>query len=277
VAALWSLEDMRFAWRYLGDPSVQLVQVYYTLACECQSITHRPNNLSYTGGVSEDNPVELDRAVPPNVSERLRERRVALGLSVRELARRLSLSPSLISQIERGKAMPSVATLYAMTTELKLSMDQLFSDASNGQPTGGPRGGTAAFERLQAAGDGAAPEQGVEPVVRPAERKRIQLDSGVRWERLTRFPDPNVDFLYVVYEPGGASCDPGLLMRHSGREYGHVLSGTLEVTVAFETYVLNAGDAISFDSTVPHRLATIGDEPVHAIWFVVGRSGPERL
>src|SRR5438045_3345746 len=166
-------------------------------------------------------------------------------MSVRQLARQLSLSPSLISQIERGKAMPSVGTLYAITTELKLSMDQLFSDPANGQPLTSASGGAAAFERLQAVGNGDAAEEQTNPLVRPEERRRIQLDSGVRWERLTRSADPNVDFLYVVYEPGGASCDPGLLMRHSGREYGHVLSGTLEVTVGFETYLLQPDDSIS--------------------------------
>ena len=59
--------------------------------------------------------------------ERLRRRRQELGLSGRELARRVSLSPSLISQIERGSTMPSVATLYAIVSELGLSLDELFS------------------------------------------------------------------------------------------------------------------------------------------------------
>src|SRR3954468_16667306 len=78
-------------------------------------------------------------ATPPEVGERLRERRGELKLSVRELARRLQLSPSLISQIERGKASPSVGTLYALTNELDLSMDALFSESSNGQPEPGSR------------------------------------------------------------------------------------------------------------------------------------------
>jgi quercetin dioxygenase-like cupin family protein len=56
-----------------------------------------------------------------------------------------------------------------------------------------------------------------------------------------------------------------------------VLSGTLGVTIGFDTHVLGPGDSISFDSTTPHRLATIGDEEVHAIWFVVGRLGDPRL
>jgi len=229
-----------------------------------------------------------ERAALPEVGERIRDRRQSLNMSVRELARRLTLSPSLISQIERGKATPSVATLYAITTELKLSLDELFSE----QPARVPAGRAAEESAVRPAnavdglrlldtqlrGDGdAGVSMSRGPVVTPDERKVIQLDSGVRWERLTQSADPNVDFLFVVYEPGGASCEAAHLMRHSGREYGHVLSGTLQVTVGFEDHVLGPGDSISFDSTTPHRLATVGDEPVEAIWFVVGRSGDSRF
>jgi DNA-binding XRE family transcriptional regulator/quercetin dioxygenase-like cupin family protein len=198
-------------------------------------------------------------------------------MPLRELARRLSVSPSLISQIELGKVNPSVATLYAMTTALDMSLDSLFSRPGAGSTAGQPaveaKRHRAALVEVAPRENGATPSTGTGPVVRPSERERIQLDSGVRWERLTRSSDPNVDFLYVVYEPGGASCEAGVLMRHPGREYGQVLSGTLEVTVAFDIHVLHASDSISFDSTVPHRLATIGDEPVTAIWLVVGRQG----
>jgi transcriptional regulator with XRE-family HTH domain len=215
---------------------------------------------------------------PPDVGERLRDRRGELKLSVRELARRLQLSPSLISQIERGKASPSVGTLYALTTELGLSMDALFSDEPSeaSQPKRNRAGRLASGDG--ASGNGSHPAATADPpVVHPDERRRITLDSGVRWERLTEGADPFVDFLYVVYQPGGASCEDGVLMRHSGREYGHVLSGTLGVTVGFDTHILGPGDSISFESTVPHRLATLGDEPVEAIWFVLGRTGDPRL
>jgi mannose-6-phosphate isomerase-like protein (cupin superfamily) len=47
----------------------------------------------------------------------------------------------------------------------------------------------------------------------------------------------------------------------------------LHVTIDFREYVLEPGDSISLDSTTPHRLANVGDTPVHAIWFVVGRDG----
>jgi DNA-binding XRE family transcriptional regulator/mannose-6-phosphate isomerase-like protein (cupin superfamily) len=225
--------------------------------------------------VPKEQPADGGRPTPPDVGERLRERRMELSLSVRELARRLSLSPSLISQIERGKATPSVGTLYAMTTELGLSMDALFSGPGNGEAEAAGNG--RPIVEIQRGGAPVSPGADLlNPVVRPEDRKRIQLAAGVRWERMTRSSDPYVDFLYVVYEPRAESCDADALMRHGGREYGHVLSGTLGVTVGFETHVLHPGDSISFDSTQPHRLATIGDEPVHAIWFVVGRLGDPR-
>lgn len=237
-----------------------------------------------------------ERLALPDLGEQIRARRGALGMSVRELARRLAVSPSLISQIERGKATPSVGTLYAITTELKLSLDELFAggaeadgevDVTLSAPTEAeeipPRDAPDASAGLSLLDPqhvrelhAIAPPFGAKRVVHPNERKQIELGSGVRWERLTDHSDPLVDFLYVVYEPGGASSEGGALMRHSGREYGHVLSGTLQVTVGFDTHLLHPGDSIAFESTVPHRLATVGDEPVEALWFVVGRSGDAR-
>jgi mannose-6-phosphate isomerase-like protein (cupin superfamily) len=104
----------------------------------------------------------------------------------------------------------------------------------------------------------------------------INLASGVRWERLTHDRDPDVEFLYVVYPVGAASCPEDALMTHGGREYGYVTSGTLGVQVGFEFYELGPGGSIAFDSSSPHRLSTVGDEPVHAVWVVIGRDADPR-
>jgi quercetin dioxygenase-like cupin family protein len=79
--------------------------------------------------------------------------------------------------------------------------------------------------------------------------------------------------MHVVYEVGGASSEDGTLMRHPGREYGYVIRGRLAVQIAFDTHELGPGDGVAFDSTTPHRLSNIGEEPVHAVWFVIGRAG----
>ena len=71
----------------------------------------------------------------PEIGEQLRTRRHARGLSLRELADRMGVSASLISQIERGRANPSVSTLYAMVAELDVSLDELlFNERRSSEP-----------------------------------------------------------------------------------------------------------------------------------------------
>jgi quercetin dioxygenase-like cupin family protein len=111
----------------------------------------------------------------------------------------------------------------------------------------------------------------VGPVVAANEREVLQLDSGVTWELLGQLPDTHVDFLRITYAPGGSSSGAGVLMRHSGTEFGHVLSGQLTLTLGFDTYVLNPGDSVSFDCSTPHSYANHGTEPAMGVWFVAER------
>src|SRR5436309_9847737 len=64
--------------------------------------------------------------VDDDVGPRLRLHREQQQLSLREVARRLSISPSALSQIETGKSRPSVSTLYSIVSELGISLDELF-------------------------------------------------------------------------------------------------------------------------------------------------------
>ncbi|HVO55081.1 MAG TPA: cupin domain-containing protein [Solirubrobacterales bacterium] len=193
-----------------------------------------------------------------DVPRRLRAERERQNISLRELARRLDVSPSAISQIETGRVRPSVAMLYAIVNELDISMDELFDrDVEN---------------RPRRDRNGSLPPQ-VSPVVTEDGRTEIEFGKGVAWQRLTAQADTNVDFLFVTYDPGGSSSPDEHLMRHLGHEYGLILSGSLEVTVGFETYVLGAGDSISFASTTPHRLRNVGDVPATGVWIVLGRQG----
>lgn len=208
----------------------------------------------------------LTRHETPGLGERLREQRLERGLSLRELARRLEVSPSLVSQIETGKVQPSVRTLYAIAGELGISLDDVFPSGT-GAARVSRRPRRAAAVRAVAEGD--ADEGGI--VQRGALRKLVELETGVRWERLTTFNDREAEFLHTVYPPGSESCPAAALIRHSGREFGLVLSGTLRVTVGFETHVLEAGDSVFFESTIPHRLANDAHEEATAVWAVLGR------
>jgi transcriptional regulator with XRE-family HTH domain len=195
------------------------------------------------------------------MGRRLRAARQARQLTLRELAQRLRVSPSMISQIETGRASPSVSTLYAIANELDVSLDELlFNDRRPPAPPSDDGRTTRA----------ATAEQLLQ---RSDSRRQIRLASGVVWERLTPTSEPDTEFLYVTYEVGGASSAEHEFQRHPGHEWGLVMEGRLEVRIGFDEYVLGPGDSISFDSTLPHRLANVGDAPVHAVWFVLGRTG----
>jgi transcriptional regulator with XRE-family HTH domain len=194
---------------------------------------------------------------------RLRAIRLGQGVGVRELARRLEVSPSAISQVETGKSQPSVRMLYALAAEFGVSMNEvLFGDAAP------PTEQRAAEAQLAATASG--PGLAVQ---RASGRRSIKLNSGVRWERLMVWADDDVEFLETTYEPGGASSPDETLVRHSGHEFGLILSGTLRVVVGFDEFILGPGDSITFPSSTPHRLSNDGPVAVRAVWVVRGRRG----
>lgn len=223
------------------------------------------------------------------LGERLRAARNALGLSVRALARELGVSASFVSQLENGKARPSVATLYTMSSALGVSIDELFREdvaptaltplnpERTVRPAPRPLPGTTGAETGSDGANGtatasrpAAPSPGV--VVRPADRRRLELNSGVVWQQLSVVPGGDIDFMFVTYDVGGSSTPDARLIRHGGVEYGFVTQGRLEVVLGFESHILEVGDSISFESTTPHRLTNVGDVVVEAIWVTRGRS-----
>jgi transcriptional regulator with XRE-family HTH domain len=198
-----------------------------------------------------------ERLEASRIGGRLREEREKRGVSLRELARRVGVSPSLVSQIELDRVNPSVSTLWSLVTELGMTMGEVFGNA---EPAG-PVLRTSDADGI---------------VERPETRRVINLASGIRWERLTPHSERDVEFLHVEYPVGADSCPADALITHGGREYGYVTSGTLGVRVGFDEYELSPDDSIAFDASLPHRLWTIGDEPARAIWVVIGRAADPR-
>lgn len=198
---------------------------------------------------------------------RIRAIRKSRGVSLRDLGQRIGVSASHVSQVERGMASFSVPILYRVASELEISMDGLF-ESGDADPSGqDPEGVTK--------GDGGretAPVSGLDGldglVLRAADRKKIKLADGPRWERLTPQPEVRSEFLEVYYEPFSGRTASLDFTRHEGREYGVILEGRLHVQVGFEETVLESGDSICFDSRVPHRFTNRDSEPVRAIWFV---------
>ncbi len=225
------------------------------------------------------------------IGEKLRAARQGRQMSLRELASRAEVSASMLSQVETGKVFPSVRSIYAIAAALGLPMDYFFPDsveARSGAATPGgeaaaeePAGEMTASEMRQAsagaAGEAAAVETvaranaGPGPVVHAAGRPAIELRGGVKWSRLTALAEPGAEFLEVTYAPGATSG--ANMSHHAGREFGLVLAGELVVELGFESYRLQAGDSIIFDSTTPHRLTNSGEAAMRAVWVVLNQAG----
>jgi transcriptional regulator with XRE-family HTH domain len=158
-----------------------------------------------------------------DLGSRLRAERLRQGISLREMARRLGISPSALSQIETGKAQPSVSKLFDIVNLLNISVDGLLAGDGRQRP-GSPQvvvtRGHEGFFSLQRAG----------------EHESLELESGVLWTRLTAGSFPGVEYLHVTYQPAACSSREGAFMRHAGQEFGYLLSGRLLVDVGFDSY-----------------------------------------
>lgn len=191
------------------------------------------------------NPASID-SVMSALGAAVRVERERRKVSLRAMARKLGVSPSHLSLIERGRLRPSVEILWRIVAEFDLSLDNLLTVAGAPQPP--------------------APEG--TPVSRARERRTVTLAHGVSWQRLTPSLDHHADFVLVQYEVGATTSPSAAQYSHGGREYGYVIAGQLGIAIGDDEYILGPGDSISFEAHKPHRQWAVGDEPVRAIWFV---------
>lgn len=176
------------------------------------------------------------------IGVRLRALRADRGLSLRQLAKGIGASPSLLSQVENGKVTPSVDTLYLLAGALEVPVATFFGDAAPG------------------------PDSGAAWVVRRADRQRIELAGGVTWENLLPIDEPGIRLMEIRYPAGATSGDH--LLRHAGRDVFMVLEGELVVRVGFSEHRLIAGDSVGFGDRQPHQVRNEGRSEARAIVFV---------
>jgi len=194
--------------------------------------------------------------------ERIRLARESSGMSVRELSRRIGVSASHVSQVERGLASFSVRALYNVVSALGISMDSLFGEVLAVDTDLGELN-----DERATASDTPLDQAGI--VLRGASRPTINLNSGPRWERLTARPEVGAEFIEVIYDSATGSEPPIDFIRHNGREYGIIISGSLNAQVGFGVAEMQPGDSIAFDSSTPHRFWNSRSVPVVAVWFVL--------
>ncbi len=218
------------------------------------------------------------------IGEKLRAMRQKQQMSLRELANKAEISASMLSQIETGKAYPSVRSIYGIAAALAVPVDYFFPDQAGNnsaarEPASSVAGEMTASElrdaKVNGASDPTAPEfaphpQSPTPIVHADARPTIELKGGITWSRLTALAESVAEFLEITYAPSATSG--AHMSHHEGREFGLILEGELIVELGFELYTLHAGDSIIFDSTTPHRLTNKDTQPMRALWVVLSQT-----
>lgn len=184
---------------------------------------------------------------------RVRSLRRSRSLTTRDVAAKAGVSASLVNQVETGKTSPSFSTLRQIARALEVPLGEFFSD-------GGSSDGAPAQARRVQPSPTPPPSGESVVIVRRDRRKRLQLpDSHVVHELLTPNLRWDIEFLWVELEPGHPPLES---MGHPGQESAIVIAGTMHVIVGEDEYVLETGDTISLDSSIPHRIENRGEETV---------------
>ena len=163
-------------------------------------------------------PTEVD------LGARIRALRVARGATLRQLAAQAGVTESFLSQVERGVASPSIASVQRIARALGQSIAELF-----------------------------AADESAGIVVRARERRRIVYQGlGAVDEFLTRATDGRLQVILSTIEPGGGTGEEAYT-HDSDEEVVVVLEGVLDLWVGPEHYRLETGDAVTHSSRIPHR------------------------
>jgi len=169
---------------------------------------------------------------------KIRELRTKKGMSIAQVAELAQLSTGLISQIERDLVGPSVHSLWKISQALGVSIGYFFNEK---------------------------PEIQKSPIVKKDRRRTIKLpDGNAIYELLTPDLDRKIEFIRIELKPGDANTEG--LVCHEGEECGIVLQGKMLIKHGDKDHILEEGDSIYLDSTVPHRYINTGDELAVSIW-----------
>jgi transcriptional regulator with XRE-family HTH domain len=170
--------------------------------------------------------------------KRMREIR---KMSLREFAKRLKVSASFLSQIETGKASPSISTLKDIADQLNTTIGRLFGEEPGAHP---------------------------DPLMRSSQMQPTRLSSdGIRMTLLTS-PDNNKQMEPLLFKLAKGAVSGETQYKHYGQEFVLVLKGSLEITLNDMRYTLNKGDSLYFNSSTPHQFRNADKGETEAIWVI---------
>lgn len=173
-----------------------------------------------------------------NIGFRLREQRKRLGLTLDEVARRTGLTKGFISEVERNRASPSVASLLAICDVLGIKVGDLFSVADSA-------------------------------VVRADQRQPIKFGGiGVQDYLLSPNTRTRMQAIWSELSPGG-STGAELYSLPADEAFALVIDGAVSIRINDQVFDLHTGDALTFDPREPHSFCNPSGDALARVLFMV--------
>lgn len=174
-----------------------------------------------------------------DIGTRIKGRRKANGLTLRQLAEKVGCSDAYLSQIETGRVSPSISSLKKISDALHSKIADFFVDIDDHEPV----------------------------VLRLDQRDLISLDRwNARIQSLVKNPrDKRMHPFYTTIEPGGGSEG---LYSHVGEEFGLVIKGELEIELKGSIYRVRENESFYYDSSEPHSWRNPTTEPTVVVWVI---------
>jgi transcriptional regulator with XRE-family HTH domain len=175
------------------------------------------------------------------IGSRIKQFRLAKGLTLKDIEVRAKVSATHVSEIERGMTSPTVGALAKIAEAMGTDVAYFVEKRNLSQVS----------------------------VVSKDDRRRMQfLDWGATYHSLTHdLPHRVISFLEVELEPGIAR--PEETSTHDGEEFALVTKGVMEIIIGDEKYILKEGDSIHYKANKPHAMRNIGDARCRAIWVTM--------
>ena len=177
-----------------------------------------------------------------NFGSKLRAVRERKAVTLKEVAKKASVSESLVSQIERNKVSPSIDTLLKIADALNIDLEYLFKDYKQNKKVS---------------------------VIKASERSSLKHKK-VTYHKLSSMNEDSEKHSFEVFllEIAGLAEKGDIEYGHTGQEWGIILKGSAELYYGTEIYKLEKGDSISFSSDIPHTLKNTLNTVLQAIWVI---------
>ncbi len=174
------------------------------------------------------------------IGDRLKTFRLANGMTLKQLASKAGCTDAYLSQLERGRANPSITTLKKIAQALRVKVVDFFLESEH---------------------------EGNDVVLGEKERVDISFKEGdARIQMLVRnIQNKRMQPFYTTLEPGGGSKGA---YSHIGEECGIVLQGRLEINLNGKAYCVKKNESFYFSSREPHSWHNPGKTKTVVIWVV---------